>query len=130
MQGETEIAGSLAGAVRQGEVTVKEGCHPQQMLGESSIAAAISTFLPLSQGDREGADLGGPRCLGAALSDTSAVQNRHTHEHAIYSFTERTDINLLRCCTVLSLRMQVLVSRLLTSSRPLSKIISSASADS
>lgn len=52
-----------------GEVTVKEGCHPQQMLRESTIAAAISTSLPLSQGDRRGADLGNSQnASNAALS--------------------------------------------------------------
>lgn len=49
------------------------------MLRDSGIAAAISTFLPLSQGDRRGADLGVPECLRAVLSDMAAVQNRHTH---------------------------------------------------
>lgn len=56
---------------------MKEECHPQQMLREPGIAAAISTFLPLSQGDRRGADLGGPECLHAVLSDMAALQNRH-----------------------------------------------------
>lgn len=36
----------------------KKGVTPQQMLGEWAVAAAISTFLPLSLGDRRGADLG------------------------------------------------------------------------
>lgn len=58
---------------------MKEGCHPQQMLGESGIAAAISTFPPLSHGDRRGADLGGPEFLHAVLGDTAAVQNRRGH---------------------------------------------------
>lgn len=65
---------------------MKEGCHPQQMLRDSGIAAAISTFLPLSQGDRRGADLGVPECLHAVLSDMAAVQNRHTHRHAQKTF--------------------------------------------
>lgn len=56
---------------------MKEECHPQQMLREPGIAATISTFLPLSQGDRRGADLGGPECLHAVLSDMAALQNRH-----------------------------------------------------
>lgn len=64
--------------VRRGEVTVKEECHPQQMLRESGVATAISTSLPLSRGDGRGADLGGPERLPAALGDTAAAQNRRT----------------------------------------------------
>ena len=58
---------------------MKEECHPEQMLSELGVAAAISTFLPLKQGDRRGADLGGPECLHAVLSDMAAVQNRNAH---------------------------------------------------
>lgn len=49
---------------------MREGCQPQQMLRELNVAAAISTFLPLSRGDGGGADLGGPGCLHAELADT------------------------------------------------------------
>lgn len=72
--------------VRRGEVTVKEECHPQQMLRESGVAAAISTFLPLSWGDRRGADLRGPECLPTALGDTMVAQNRH----ALQTFSRKS----------------------------------------
>lgn len=76
---------------------MKEECHPQQMLRELSIAAAISTFLPLSQGDRRGADLGGPESLPAVLADMTRLQCKigtHMDTHSKLSLLrERAGIN-------------------------------------
>lgn len=71
---------------------MKEGCHLQQMLREQGIAAAISTFLLLSRGDRKGADPGGPEWIHAEPSDTCAEKEQHIYEHAPSVGRDRADV--------------------------------------
>lgn len=87
-----EKHGTSAIIVRLGEVTVREACHQQQMLRESGIAAAISTFLPPRQGDSTGADLGRPEWLHAADNET-APKRAHTWTCTVIIFFSFTGLS-------------------------------------